>query len=163
MESLDVGRIRPYHSEDREAVLALASRLVVGIAPWRSPEGMVVAARRWVEESIAGIGPVCAVFVAECEEGTIVGFATVARRIEFTGEPQAYIGELAVAEESEGAGIGQRLLAAVEGWARDQGLALIVLETGAGNARARRFYARSGFVEEGVKLTRVLAPDARHG
>jgi GNAT superfamily N-acetyltransferase len=52
------------------------------------------------------------------------------------------------------------LLAAVEGWAREQGLHLLVLDTGAANERGRRFYARSGFQAESVRLTKVLSePD----
>jgi GNAT superfamily N-acetyltransferase len=151
--------VRPYREEDRDAVIDLASRLAVGIAPWRSEKGMIAAARGWTEASIAGIGAERGVFVVDSAQGEVIGFASVARQVEFTGEPQAYIGELVVAENAEGTGIGHGLLAAVEQWAQEQGLSLIVLDTGAGNARARRFYSRNGFVEEGVRLTKVVASD----
>lgn len=150
--------VRAYRDEDRAALFALADRLAVGIAPWRSADGMRAAARGWVAASIEGIGPERAVFVAEGEGGAVVGFASVARQVEFTGEPQAYIGELAVDEAAEGAGIGGALLAAVEAWAHAQGLTLIVLDTGIRNARARRFYDGHGFVAESVRLTKVLNP-----
>jgi L-amino acid N-acyltransferase len=156
MDRFTFGTIRLYREEDRTAILELAGRLAIGIAPWRSPEGMVSAARGWAEASIAGIGPERAVFVAEGLEGRILGFASVARQVEFTGEPQAYVGELAVADAAEGNGIGQALLAAIETWTRSQGLSFIVIDTGAGNTRARRFYGRNGFVEEGVRLTKLL-------
>jgi ribosomal protein S18 acetylase RimI-like enzyme len=156
MRHAKFGTIRPYREQDRAAVLELAGRLAVGIAPWRSAEGMAAAARNWVEASIAGIGPEHAVFVAAGHDGTVLGFGSVARQVEFTGEPQAYVGELAVAETAEGAGIGQALLTEIERWAQARGLRLIVIDTGAGNDRARRFYGRSGFVEEGVRLTKVL-------
>lgn len=147
--------IRRYREGDLDALLHLAARLTIGIAPWRSEAGMQAAARTWVTASIAKIGPDGTVFVAE-RDGVIVGFASGAREVAFTGEAQAYIGELAVAAEAEGQGVGQALLAAVEGWAREQGLTLLVLDTGAANARGRRFYARSGFLEESVRLTKVL-------
>jgi GNAT superfamily N-acetyltransferase len=63
---------------------------------------------------------------------------------------QAYIGELA---EAESQGMGRALLGSVEGWAREHGLRLLVLDTGSANERGRRFYTRSGFLEEGVRLT----------
>lgn len=151
--------IRHYREGDLDALLHLAVRLAIGIAPWRSESGMRAAARRWVETSIAKIGPDGTVFVAE-RDGVIVGFASVARDVAFTGEAQAYIGELAVATEIEGQGTGQALLAAVEEWARTQGLSLLVLDSGAANERGRRFYARSGFQEESVRLTKVLTKDA---
>ena len=155
--------IRYYREEDRQALLHLASRLTIGIAPWRSEAGMQAAAGTWVETSIARIGPEGTVFVAELD-GVVVGFASVAREVAFTGEAQAYIGELAVTAGAEGQGIGQALLAAVEAWAREQKLHLLVLDTGAANQRARRFYERSRFQEESVRLTKVLSePDSSMG
>jgi ribosomal protein S18 acetylase RimI-like enzyme len=47
---------------------------------------------------------------------------------------------------------------AAEGWARAAGLGLVALDTGAANARARRFYERLGYREESVKLVKELAP-----
>ena len=79
MHCASFGIIRPYAAEDRAAVIELAGRLVAGIAPWRSPEGMAVAARGWAASSIECIGPERAVFVAEGHEGTILGFGSVTR------------------------------------------------------------------------------------
>lgn len=156
-----VVRIRPFEAGDREAVLALAPRLVVGIAPWRDPVGMLAAARRWIEGSIAAIGTDRAVLVAEDGPATRLGFVSVGRDVNVTGEVQAYVGELVVAADAEGTGVGRALLGAVEGWAREHDLGLVVLDTGAANTRARRFYARLGYVEEGVKLAKVLPTAGR--
>ncbi|MDQ2653979.1 MAG: GNAT family N-acetyltransferase, partial [Chloroflexota bacterium] len=142
--------IRQYREGDLEALLHLVERLTVGIAPWRSEAGMQAAARTWVATSISKIGPDGAVFVA-ARAGEVMGFASVAREVAFTGEMQAYIGELAVAADAEGQGTGQALLAAVEAWAREQELTLLVLDTGAASTRGRRFYERSGFQEESVR------------
>lgn len=152
--------IRPFEPIDREAVLGLASRLVVGIPPWRDPEGMLSAVRGWIEQSIAGIGPDQAVFVAHDTQSGCVGFVGVARNVNFTGEEQAYVGELAVAGEAEGKGVGRALLESAEGWARERGYGLVVLDTGAANTRARAFYSRLGYAEESVRLTKVLHSDA---
>lgn len=155
--------VRPYHPGDQDAVLGLAPRLVIGIAPWRSEEGMLRAARGWIEGSIDSIGPDRAVFVAEDADGRTVGFVSASRDVNFTGEVQAYVGELAVAEEAEGRGVGRALMEAAESWARERGYGLVVLDTGAANVRARGFYARLGYVEESVKLTKVLAGAATAG
>ncbi|MFI9589442.1 GNAT family N-acetyltransferase [Nonomuraea sp. NPDC052265] len=63
---------------------------------------------------------------------------------------------MAVAPEAVRGGLGRRLMAAAEEWARDQGLRHVTLETGAANTTARRFYAALGYTEEGVRLTRSL-------
>lgn len=151
-------RIRPFAPADRDAVLGLAPRLTVGIAPWRDPAAFLAAARRWIEGSIAGIGPERAVLVAEDGRGRCLGFVSVARDVHFTGEEQAYVGELAVAEEAEGIGVGRALMAAAEAWSRERGYRLIALDTGAANDRARGFYRRLGYAEESVKLVKVLSP-----
>jgi hypothetical protein len=103
---------------------------------------MRAASRTGVQTSVAKIGPDAAVFLAQ-RKGHMLRFASVAREAAFTGAAQAYIGELAVA-------------AWAEGWARERGLRLLVLNTGAANERGRHFYVRSGFQEESVRLTKVL-------
>jgi ribosomal protein S18 acetylase RimI-like enzyme len=160
MVQTDIKGIRPYRDDDRDTVLVLAARLAVGIAPWRSADGMMAAARGWVEAAITGIGADQAIFIAEDDAGAVLGFVSVAKQTEFTGEMQAYIGELAVDASAEGQGIGQHLLAAAEAWAIEHGLPLLVLDTGAANGRARRFYKRNGFVDESVRLTKqITIPD----
>jgi GNAT superfamily N-acetyltransferase len=130
-------RVRPFAPADRDAVLQLTPRLTVGMAPWLDPDAFLAAARGWIEGSIAGIGPDRAVLVAEDAWGRCVGFVSVGRNRHFTGEEQAYVGELAVAKEMEGRGVGRALLAKAEAWARERGYRLIALETGAANVRAR--------------------------
>lgn len=148
--------VRCYQPSDQEAVLPLAARLTVGIAPWLDPARFEAFARERVAGSIARIGPEQAVFVAEDEQGQIVGFISVGRLTHFSGEPRAYIGELVVAEAAEGRGVGRRLVAAAESWARDHGYHLIALDTGAANARARDFYGHLGYQEEQVTLVKLL-------
>lgn len=147
---------RFYTPADREFVLSLAPRLLVGAAPWIDPERMLEAARQWIEDSIAGHGDKTMMFVAENAGGERLGFASVARTRHFTGLPQAYIGELAVDKAAEGQGAGKLLVRACEQWAREQGYTQLVLDTGSANERGRRFYEHLGFGEESVKLVRLL-------
>ena len=151
--------IRPFDPSDRDAVVALAPRLTIGIARWRDPDAFLAAVHRWIEGSIEGIGTDRAVLVAEDARGRCVGFVSVARDVHFTGEEQAYVGELAVAAEVEGMGVGRALLTGAEEWAREHGYRLVALDTGAANTRARGFYERLGYAEESVKLVKVLRGD----
>lgn len=112
---------------------------------------MLQAIQGWVRDSIEG----GTIFVAE-DEGEVLGFASVKEREHFTGLRLAYVGELVVAELSEGRGVGRALMAAVEGWARDHDLERILLETGAANGAARAFYARLGFDEAEVTLSKAV-------
>ncbi|HJS20833.1 MAG TPA: GNAT family N-acetyltransferase [Anaerolineales bacterium] len=96
------------------------------------------------------------VLIAEDEAGKRVGFATVSHSTHFTGQPQAYIGELATHESAEGRAAGTALVKACEQWAREQGYSLLTLSTGAGNTRALSFYHHLGFQDEDVTLTRRL-------
>ena len=149
--------VRPFVSDDRTYVLSLAPRLEIGRQPWRDAELWLQTVESWLTESINQHDQKTMVFIAEDETGESVGFATVSHSKHFTGQPQAYIGELATSESAEGRGVGRALVEACEQWARDQGYTMLVLSTGAGNTRALRFYSHLGFHEEDVTLTKLLS------
>lgn len=150
-------RVRPYRAEDRAFVVGLAPRLVVGCAPWRDHGRMLATMRHFIEEDADRADGPATLLVAEDAVGERLGFVTIADHVNFTGEPEAYVGELAVRADREGTGAGQALMHAAEDWARAHGYGLVVLETGAANTRARAFYARLGYEEESVKLAHMLA------
>lgn len=149
-------RVRRYEPVDRPFVLDLVPRLAEGVAPWRDVAKMAGAMGRFVEEDVAAIGERGAVFVAQGADGWPLGFVTVGHNVNFTGEEQAYVGELAVSAEVEGHGVGRALMGAAEAWAAAKGYRLVVLETGAANARARAFYAALGYRAESVKLVKII-------
>jgi ribosomal protein S18 acetylase RimI-like enzyme len=149
--------VRPFAASDREAVLELTARLLIGAAPWLNPDTVLTVVRGSVESTIAAIGPDNMLLVAQTTGGRCVGFVTVERQQHWAGVVQAYIGELVVAETAEGSGIGRALLAAAEDWARAHGCATVALDTGATNLRARGFYDHLGYVEESVRLVKLLA------
>lgn len=148
--------VAAYTAADREGVVTLAPRLAVGVASWRPRDGVRAAVRRWLEESVSVTGPASGLFVARLD-GQVVGVVAVSEQEHWSGQVDAYVGELVTAASFEGRGVGRALLERAEEWARDRGLARITLETGAGNSRARAFYARQGYQDEEVRLTRVLA------
>lgn len=149
-------RIRRARAADRAFLEELAPRLAVGAAPWIDPAAMLLTMRGFLLGDLEKTGPEAAMFVAEVENGSPVGAVAIEQGKHFTGEPQDYIGELAVTEAAEGSGAGAALLAAAEAWARQHGASRIVLDTGAANTRARAFYSRHGYGEESVKLVKVL-------
>ncbi len=148
--------IRPYRPEDRGQVMALAPRLTERAPAWRDPDALLAAARGWVSGSLDAISkPYHAAYVA-ADGDSVVGVITVGERTHFTGQVDAYVGELVVKAGMERRGIATELMAAAESWAAGRGLAFITLETAAANQPARLFYATVGYQEEEVRLTKAV-------
>jgi ribosomal protein S18 acetylase RimI-like enzyme len=154
--------IRPSRAGDYPALLALSSRLTIGAAPWRDRDRVAAAARGWIESSLTRAETEAdrnGVFVAvSAGDGEMAGLVSVTERTHYTGEVDAYIGELVTDAAFEGQGAARALVAAAEAWAAARDLTRITLETGAGNTRARRFYALAGFAEEDLLLSKPVRP-----
>ena len=149
-------QVRPYIPNDRTFILSLAPRFAIGKQPWRDLTLWLTTVEEWLTESINQHNQKTMVLIAEDEQGLPLGFATVSHSTHFTGQRQAYIGELATSEAVEGRGVGSALVEACEQWAREQGYTIITLTTGAGNTRALRFYDHLGFRKEDITLTKLL-------
>jgi GNAT superfamily N-acetyltransferase len=128
----------------------------MGRQSWRDLTLWLTTVEIWLTESINLHNLDTMVWLAEDEHGERPGFAAVSHSAHFTGQPQAYIGELATSETAEGRGVGSALVYACEQWARAQGYALLSVSTGAANTGALRFYDHLGFHEEDVTLTKLL-------
>lgn len=151
--------IRPAREEDRAALLALSPRLTTGAAPWRDPAKFAAAARGWIESSLASAHEDGHAVLVALLDGHVAGMVSLAERRHFTGDLDAYIGELVTDGAVEGSGAGRALMAAAEKWAAGRGLCRITLETGVRNDRARHFYERAGFEEEEIRLSRAVGSD----
>ena len=101
--------------------------------------------RRWLEE-LAEPGTDC--FVVE-EDGAVVGFAA-ARDDELF--------HLGVAVERWGSGVARTAHDALLDLIRDRGVAVAWLRVFEGNARARRFYERLGWVATGERSRSTFPP-----
>jgi ribosomal protein S18 acetylase RimI-like enzyme len=149
--------IREYEPRDRDAVFVMAQRLTSGVAPWRDAAAAAAAVMSWVEGSLGQEDShQRPVFVAEVA-GRVVGFASAGSRRHWSGDVDAYVGELAVAADATRQGVARALMAAAETWARAQGYARLTLEAGAANDAARGLYAALGYDEEEVVLSRNLS------
>jgi len=154
-------QIRPFQPGDRAQVLALAPRLTEGAAPWRDPAAVRRAAQNWVETSLdTAAQPGRATYVAVAG-GEVVGVMSIREQTHFTGQADAYVGELAVAPGMERRGIATDLMNAAEAWAAQRGLASVTLHTAAANQPARSLYRRLGYHEEELQLTKAIPTPPR--
>lgn len=148
--------VRPAQAHDRDAALGLAPRLTEGVAHWRDPAAAQRGVLGWVGDRFLELTAEDRTIVVAEVGSTVVGFAAAEISQHWTGERDAYIGELVVGADAEGRGVGTALVEAVTRWARQQGCACVTLLTGAANVPARDFYARLGFREEDIRLTLPL-------
>ncbi|HEY1917050.1 MAG TPA: GNAT family N-acetyltransferase [Streptosporangiaceae bacterium] len=149
--------IRPFAEGDRDAVMGLAERLTEGVGEWREPASVLRAARGWVSSSADKAADGDRAFYVAVAGSHVIGLVTVCELAHFTGQVDAYVGELVVSRGWEGRGAATRLMAAAEGWAARRGLTFIRLGTGSANKPARGLYASLGYAEELVELVKPVA------
>ena len=94
--------------------------------------------------------PHAAVFVAEAEDGTVVGRLSIARDQHPASRHVADLG-LMVAQSHRRRGVGRALLAAAADWARDQDVQKLELHVFPHNEGAIALYEQFGFVREGYR------------
>lgn len=149
--------IRRYRTGDRDGVMALAPRLTEWVSAWRDHGAVLAAVRGWVSDSAGKAGDADRAFYVAVTDGQIVGLVSVGERAHFSGQVDAYVGELVVAPSWEGMGIGSQLMRAAETWAAARALSFITLDTGTDNTPARALYASLGFREESVRLVKPVS------
>ena len=108
--------IRPYRPQDRQEALSLAGRLQIGVAPWRDPDAVRKTVIGWVRGSLDSCTAEDQEVLVAVDGARLVGFVTIGQRHHFTGETDAYVGELVVATGMVRRGVGTLLMQAAEGW-----------------------------------------------
>jgi GNAT superfamily N-acetyltransferase len=154
--------VRPYRlPEDIESLArvfvdsAVYHRDIDDLPPLIAPIGMEYARRRFEKPKPDGERALLAAEV----DGAVVGLVEVTlRRDEAAGFVGAYVDELAVAAAWRGRGIGTRLMAAAEEWARGSGALSVALDHLHTNHGAHRLYARRGYVSLGIIMEKRLRP-----
>ena len=152
-------RIRAATIEDRGFMFDQAARLAaVADLPWHTERDLVSFQHRYMNAALARPPSEIATFIAEDESAVRLGFVhTETATDSVTLEPCAYVTVLAVTEAAQGQGVASRLMEAAEDWAREKGFRLICLDVFANNQRARTFYARQGYQEDSLRLTKPLS------
>lgn len=96
-------------------------------------------------------------FVARSGDGALAGYVWVAKtHNDATGELEASLLSQYVVASCRGHGLGRRLIATAEGWAREQGLPCLSLFVGTRNRLAQRLYESLGYRVETLRMTKRL-------
>jgi len=95
--------------------------------------------------------PARAVFVAEDDDGRVVGFVAVGGEMDVADATRGQVYALNVDPDSWGHGVGRALLAAGCGHLRAVGFTTAVLWVHPDNTRACRFYRASGWLADGTE------------
>jgi len=150
--------IRPAAAADRAFILGLAERFVAfDLPPWRAHDETAAGVYRDIEHHLRDRPDTSHFFVAETGDGTRAGFLHLQATIDFfTGAPNCHISDIAVAPGLDGRGIGGRLLAFAETFAKGRGCRFLTLSVFPGNERARALYERHGYGVELVRMAKAL-------
>ncbi|GAA1154687.1 GNAT family acetyltransferase [Microbacterium oxydans] len=138
-------RIRPFHPEDTDAVVALWE--AAGLTrPWNDPR-KDIARKLTVQPELF--------VVAEDETGRILGSVMAG----YDGH-RGWMNYLATQLDARGLGVGRELVAHVEARLRDLGCPKVNLQVRSGNAQVVDFYRRLGYeIDDTVDLGKRLIPD----
>jgi len=150
--------IREARADDMEFVALVPRFVAFELPPWRDRAETADGVRRDIERHFAERPEDSCLFVAETMLGVRAGFLHLqATRDFFTGAPNGHISDIVVAPDLDGHGIGGRLLAFAESWARQRGCRFLTLGVFPGNERARALYERHGYGVELLRMVKALA------
>lgn len=154
--------IRDMDDADRETVIDLIwelNRFENGVSGDRAPDRKAAASGLGANRRrMAGHGGI--ELVAEVD-GAVVGYLlcvieSAQAYVHSRYSRHAYIAELVVAQAMRGKGLGQRLMAAAEAFAREQGVPSIFIGVLAGNEPADRLYDHLGYRRYSIERMKRL-------
>ena len=124
-----------------------------GLMPDDYLDGLTVDDRAdlWTRVLIGELDPTRAVFVAEDDDGRVVGFVAVGGEMDVADATRGEVYALNVDPDRWGHGVGRALLAAGCDHLRAVGFATAVLWVHPDNARACRFYRAAGWCADGTE------------
>ncbi len=102
--------------------------------------------RREVERRFEAVtrAPAHCLLVAEAD-GAVRGLVHVFARPALEKPPEAIVQALVIDETVRGTGVGRELMAAAEGWAREQGFGTVAVATQVARDDANAFYGQLGY------------------
>ena len=136
--------IRPANARDAGDIAALCHQLGYP------------SSRKQVEQRLLRIRQDAsqAIFLAERPDGRVVGWVQVCARQLVVADLQAEIEGLVVDEGHRGGGIGRRLMARAEQWARERGCQAVLLRSNIIREGAHAFYEGIGY--EDIKTSKTF-------
>ncbi|WP_028776950.1 GNAT family N-acetyltransferase [Shimazuella kribbensis] len=151
-------KIRPFKELDKDFIVNLATRFMeFELLSWRDQDSFKTAQLRIARESVDNPSAGTEIFVAEDESGELLGFLELAPyRDNLSGIDQGNIVAIAICPESEGKGVGTKLMTKAEEWARQKGYKQIVLNVFSKNYRAVNFYKHLNYEAEVVKMVKEI-------
>jgi GNAT superfamily N-acetyltransferase len=151
-------RIRPAGEADRAFVVGLVPELLAfGPPAWRDRSEMIRVDTDVIGAALAGRTPGATVLIAEDDRGRQLGFIHLsADRDYYLQGSCGHVGDIVVAPEARGRGVGRALLAAAEQWSRDRGYRLLTLNVFLENRGPQSLYEEAGFRPEVIKYFKVL-------
>jgi GNAT superfamily N-acetyltransferase len=145
--------IREAAVDDLAFIESAIPRLFKHKPAWRSAQELIDGTVRVLREAVTAERPGEFVAVA-LAGGERAGFAYAVTVADFfTEQPHAHLSE--IVSTREGIGVGRALLAEVERWAFARGSRYVSLNVLAGNDRASKFYAASGYAAETRTMIKV--------
>jgi len=151
-------RLRPATVADEPEIHRLTEQLgAFPVPPWRTSSEIAAADHAILGAALRTPRADTLVLVAEAPDGSAVGVVFASTRSDyFTGRPHAHVEVVALDPAAQGQGLGRRLMAEAEGWARQRGYNAITLNVFGGNERARSLYQRLGYQTETLHLRKAL-------
>lgn len=144
--------------DDEEFIVSLVPRLVEFVPPsWRDAARMTATDTQVLSDKLLNRSPGTAIFVAEDSGGVRLGFIHLHTGTDYYNRDEhGHVGDVIVAPEGEGRGIGSMLIARGEEWARANGYRWLTLNVFAENLRAREIYEWLGYGEDIMKHVKEL-------
>jgi ribosomal protein S18 acetylase RimI-like enzyme len=151
-------KTRPATIHDKEFILSLIPRLIeFGPPSWRDASNMIEVDNNVLAEKLNNPSNEAVIFIAEDDQDNPLGFIHVHSGDDYYNkEPHGHIGDIIIAPEGEGRGIGRILIEKAEEWARSRGFRWLTLTVFTQNQKAREVYKHLGFGEDVIKCVKLL-------
>jgi len=154
--------IREAQETDRTFIFELSPRLTEAAGmPWHTDSAITKMQDDYITQMLCPTYVPHITLIAERKvaENNLVPLGFIHARAHndsISGETCGTIPLLAVSGEAQGMGVGKRLIAAAETWAKDLGYRLLHLEVFANNKNAYDFYKSQNFEAETIHMIKTL-------
>jgi len=151
--------IRTATAADRAFLVSLDDRLIEeAVVPDITQDDLIAFQAHYTRDALDAGKAGALTLIAVDSAGQPLGYIHLEPHEDMlTGGISGYVSMPAVRAAAEGRGVAKRLMDAAEAWAVQSGFRFLMLDVFASNATARRFYVRSGFVEESLRLRRSVS------